>query len=353
MTAAVAGNKRHAPPDSASTAVASGCRSSDAATPPASNKRHKPPGPEEESNARFETNMQCFDSLDDNCRLRVYSFLTWQDLGRASATSKAFREGCRHPSLKQNADRQAVLHVGECPDRFFSLLAEGAVLNQFATYPKLKIVRGAKLASFSRSTLREPARTIPGITSLEISFDSTPRTTRGTAPGSRQLWQAIAACLPNLRHLTVSDERLTELAHVRFAGACPRLETLTFHRQTASNLMWGFGHSQRLRAIYMDDCTFRIDSRVDYALVDDGRSRRFIFDVDAQLERLSIRNARFYYYVGYQNRVDDRSNARDLPQEAIVKFVRRATHLKWLRSNLTAENVTMLQRERPDVTFES
>jgi hypothetical protein len=62
---------------------------------------------------------------------------------------------------------------------------------------------------------------------------------------------------------------------------------------------------------------------------------------------LSLRNARICY------RDDDENSVRDLPQSAIIKFVRRAANLAWLRSDLTPENVAMLQRERPDVTFVS
>ena len=36
-----------------------------------------------------------------------------------------------------------------------------------------------------------------------------------------------------------------------------------------------------------------------------------------------------------------------------MKMVRLHPTLKWLRSDLTAENVAILQQERPDVTFVS
>ena len=42
-----------------------------------------------------------------------------------------------------------------------------------------------------------------------------------------------------------------------------------------------------------------------------------------------------------------------VPQDIIIKFVRRHHPLRWLRSDLTAENVAMLQQERPEVTFVS
>ena len=44
---------------------------------------------------------------------------------------------------------------------------------------------------------------------------------------------------------------------------------------------------------------------------------------------------------------------QDLPQEVIVKMVRNRPQLRWLRSDLTPENVAMLQQERPEITFVS
>jgi hypothetical protein len=315
----------------------------------ATNKRMKLQGPLVNSSPAPFAKVNCLNVLDDGCRLKILSFLSWKDLGRASATSKAFREDCRHPSLTQNADRQRVLLVGECPLRFLSLLARGARLNQFATYPKLKIVRGVRFEYFSRSDLREPRFTIPGITSLEVAFDTASDVdARRPALGSRVplwFWEATAECLPNLRHLTVSDERGNGMAPVKVAETCPRLETLTFHRQSSTYLLRGLGHAQQLRAVYMDDCTFRIDAGAELVLVDDGRSSRCIFDgIVDQLERLSLRNARYYY-------MDNLSNVRDIPQSVIITFVRRAANLTWLRSDLTPENVAMLQRERPNVSF--
>lgn len=40
-----------------------------------------------------------------------------------------------------------------------------------------------------------------------------------------------------------------------------------------------------------------------------------------------------------------------IPQAVIVKMVRHTPTLHWLHSDLTKENVTILQQERPDVTF--
>jgi hypothetical protein len=56
------------------------------------------------------------------------------------------------------------------------------------------------------------------------------------------------------------------------------------------------------------------------------------------LERVSIRNARCY-----------RNVLICIPQNALIKFVRNVPSLRWFRSDLTQENIDMLQLERPDI----
>ena len=40
-------------------------------------------------------------------------------------------------------------------------------------------------------------------------------------------------------------------------------------------------------------------------------------------------------------------------QEMLIKMVRLHPTLRWLRSDLTKENIAMLQQERPEITFVS
>jgi len=42
-----------------------------------------------------------------------------------------------------------------------------------------------------------------------------------------------------------------------------------------------------------------------------------------------------------------------IPQDMLMKMVRHHPTLRWLRSDLTPENVAILQQERPDITFVS
>ena len=61
------------------------------------------------------------------------------------------------------------------------------------------------------------------------------------------------------------------------------------------------------------------------------------------LERVSIRNAKWYGCFRIEGSII-------IPQNALIKFVRNAPKsLRWFRSNLTTENISMLRSERPEI----
>lgn len=68
---------------------------------------------------------------------------------------------------------------------------------------------------------------------------------------------------------------------------------------------------------------------------------------NVQLERLSIKNAKVC-----SNRCSSLSQRIDIPQNALIKFIRNAPQtLKWFHSDLTQGNIDILKKERPDIEF--
>jgi len=89
---------------------------------------------------------------------------------------------------------------------------------------------------------------------------------------------------------------------------------------------------------------------------DDGDNiNRFIFHLCCQkLERLSIRNAKYVERTVYPQEQDDHRSrvVNCMTQKALIKFVRHAPPtLHWFRSDLSHENIRMLQTERPTIEF--
>lgn len=95
-----------------------------------------------------------------------------------------------------------------------------------------------------------------------------------------------------------------------------------------------FRLASNLTELFLDDTKFQdVDRRHDY-----------MFQHCSSLQRLSIKNATNDIYF---------TRAEPMPQERIVKMVRLHPTLRWLRSDLTEENVAMLQQERPEITLVS
>ena len=72
---------------------------------------------------------------------------------------------------------------------------------------------------------------------------------------------------------------------------------------------------------------------------------KYLLSTCRNLARVSVKGATLYI-------IYNRPTI-PLPQEILIKFVRRHPTLRWLRSDLTAENVEMLRQERPEMTFVS
>jgi hypothetical protein len=270
----------------------------------------------------------------------------------AAATSKAFREDCRHPSLAQNADREMTVTVrGRCGS-VCRLLAAMVDSNRFATYSKLKVVRGRCVAATTDDYARRIRgnRSIPHITSLELSFDPYDGAPESDEDRRRYprivtaLLLTVADFLPNVRHVTVSDNLVECWALRHLSHRSPNLDSVRWRNQPSSVSLAGRVLEHRTRSLDMDGCTFREPS-------DPFLAGGFlcVLHIDADtLERVSIRNARYYVY-----HLHDETAPQPVPQRGLIAFVRRASRLTWFRSDLTPENVAMLKRERPDVTFVS
>lgn len=71
-----------------------------------------------------------------------------------------------------------------------------------------------------------------------------------------------------------------------------------------------------------------------------------LYSIRNTIERVSLVNARYKCKSGDVV-------PKPMTQVALIKFVRNCQKLRWIRSYLTQQNVSMLQNERPDVTFVS
>ena len=97
-----------------------------------------------------------------------------------------------------------------------------------------------------------------------------------------------------------------------------------------------------LQEVYMDNSEFICDDRDFFNPNSHPRKHMFMFLGSKSLTRVSIKNCSFKFRT---------SRKLEMPQDALIKFVRNAPKLRWFRSNLNIANIVMLRRERPMVEF--
>jgi hypothetical protein len=146
--------------------------------------------------------------------------------------------------------------------------------------------------------------------------------------------------MPCLREIDLSNAHVTGSVLRKIADACPELEKLTWnHNQKVART--ALIKYRGLKEIYMDDSIFV------YACVDTMIQGELRYNdlfclrcCNTFLERVSLKNAKCSI-----------SGGQNFPQIGLVRFVRNTPSLRWFRSDLSAENVAILQAERPEVTF--
>ena len=185
------------------------------------------------------------------------------------------------------------------------------------------------------------------ILSLDISLSS-----QSTPIGEAvflSLPYALSNILPNLRDVDFSNANTTYRVLENFSYRCPYLEKVIWnniHEFSGVHLNGDDMLScKNLKEIIMDDSVFFCSNQNKDGISNlENHIHEFIFHYCCKtLERVSIRNAKCSDYY-------DGTNKNMVPQNALIKFVRNASStLRWFRSDLNQENMTMLQKERPGI----
>ena len=160
--------------------------------------------------------------------------------------------------------------------------------------------------------------------------------------------------LPNLREINLTNiggEGFDKVLDRLLAGA-PQLERITWNNIDSSSNIYIDGtdmtEATNLREIIMDGSIFSCGKIETIETMSDleNRPRIFLFCfLESQvLERISIRRAKV--------RVYDQQTYTTVPQNALIKFIRNAPRsLRSFRSDLSKENIKLLQLERPGIEF--
>ena len=238
---------------------------------------------------------------------------------------------------------------------------DGTKRRMLQGYQHMKIYDSPKMLAFYNS-FEELERLVPphlrmtGIVDLDISSPVPNRIN-----GNNGLGQ-LALLVPNLRKLDISNLDPSRYELIKLSQRCPHIEILKWNNSD------GFPADgecltsiKNLKELYLDGGTFLFNADNDE--IDDGNDvseERGMADMENYpnifffhklcknnpLERVSIRHARsccsFERYIAAQ--------FDPIAQNILIKFVRNApSTLVWFQSDLSTENIRMLQSERPGI----
>jgi hypothetical protein len=136
-----------------------------------------------------------------------------------------------------------------------------------------------------------------------------------------------------------------------FSMRCPHLEKVTWNNNSD---FYSNGYNMKfhknLKEIIMDDSVFLLCvlQKENMSNLDNHRDEFILHRCSKVLERVSIRNAKWYTSIRNNTRKNNINEV--IPQSLLIKFVRNGpTSLRWFRSDLTQDNMTMLRLERPEI----
>ena len=206
------------------------------------------------------------------------------------------------------------------------------------------------------------------VTSLDMSVDEVIDEEQSQSSLNRVLprclpW-ALASILPGLIELDLSNlqggpmkegDYISELSLFN-ASNTPNVRKITWNNRVGGCYFLrgkDMRSLENLQELHFDNilCDWRFDklfATLMNQFFDETSiiQRFFFFACNNSLERVSLKGGRYVAMANAAERLD-------FPQWALMRFVRRTPTLKWFRSDLTQENIELLQYERPEIEFSS
>lgn len=284
--------------------------------------------------------------LNDNVLVNIMSFLTFNDLNEVELCNHRCQEIRSHESLDQTRVGTIVFSENTTRDSFENAIYRhdrDEVFTGNRTHLKvvgLEQVQNENWSELNLGTLPS----LPGVLKLDVPCSQENLTSQ------RNAFRVLLHTLPHLRELNASNLKLAEHFFFSFS-MCRELERLTWTGCDALALFGnGLSYRSNLMELMLDEYQVRYaGSRNDFLrnfTFEEGTdfpSNYYMWIFCRRLKRLSMKNATWI--------CQDMSAPEPLAQGAIIKMVRRHPTLRWIRSDLTEENVAMLKQERPEITF--
>jgi len=306
------------------------------------------------------TAPQSLTDINKDCLVYILSYLPLNDMNAVAICSRQCNEARRDESLNQSRSGTIVCGKKSSIRSLCNTMFEhtGDWTFQYST-GHLRILDVTRLegSEISRATFGLHFAWMTGVTSIDLS-STLPFTCITRQNVLSQLYRLIGM-FTNLRELDLSyvsspcGERVS-LTIRNLVDACPRLSKLTWKGARNDNLNISGHGVEYIRELCVDNALFDCHENRAQAYVSTEQNY-YLWRTCPKLERISMKNVswRVLWDMTSPNYRYKDEVAHLIPQEAIIKFVRLHPRLRWLRSDLTTENVAMLKQERPEITFVS
>jgi len=288
--------------------------------------------------------------LNDNVLVKVMSFLTFPDLNEVAMSSRRCREIRSHESLDQTRVGTIVLTENTTLPSFYNTILEQGWNDVFSgnrTHLRVVGLERLQCRSWTRLHLRDSDVSLAGVVKLDVSCSQDDSPLNREEEGllrerCTKAFLTLIRALPNVRELDASHLKLDRLDSIYDFGQVAHLERITWTGCCDSRFVYGYAlrFCSSLTELNLDGYHVKCDMTRSFML---GLEYWFMWKACKGLERLSMKNATWI--------CNDMSAPEPLPQEMLINMVRRHPTLRWLRSDLTAENVAMLKQEKPEITF--
>lgn len=284
-----------------------------------------------------------FDRLPNDCKVNAFSFLGVKDMNTVATCSKDCLVARNNHSLNQERIG-TIIATKKTTVRSFGNTIRSAELNNVFSHNCTHLrMEGV---NHINSEMVEDLPELTGVTKLDLSLpDDKPQDV------DDDVVSALVEMCPNATELDMSKI---------LSGVVVGMSRSTTVRLTWNGcnvkILWGprLFRSELLTELYMDNATFTTyysleESEIIYGHDAVDAHRIFLLKNCRNIQRLSIRNATLLSHgsegEGYEE--------VKLPESFIIKFVRYHSTLRWLCSDLSAKNVAILKKERPEISFVS
>ena len=305
-----------------------------------------------------------FDSLNNDCLVHILSYLNYETMNIVAVCSQACREARSNGSLNQTRTRTIICSERATGRSIYEIIhrwTQGGALGNRPIHLRIENAFNLSPDTDDRAVTFEEAFDArfslqDRVVSVDLSVD--PEHAATDRQADSHTIKCLSIMCVNMRELDMSGLMVADASRLleEIRVQCRLLRRLSWNNSDGNISLNGIEISVlNILELSFDDSCFRSPfesadmNRWFFERTISLNARRhepFLMRECKVVERLSIKNATWCLE-------ENPLEKFPVTQGMLIKMVRRHPTLRWLRSDLSAENVAMLQREKPEITFVS